>query len=247
NRSSTDSQVCRKDHWWQPAHHPRPVHLQSQETGRKNHCRPLTPRTQPISTSPLWYALPNTVRQNLQTQKQFLPPSRLTNEQLIHCGTVQLPWITKTTTVQLQLQIIFIIFIYFISNLEICAIHSTPYCVTIQAVNTVLLTSFSYHLILIPALLALSTLCTTCCVYSSQLLYIAIPPCIYFLYFSDRCAVVLYCFVLCSMFCVSTMRATLPSQIPCLCKLTWPIKPDSDSDSDVEAGKRPKSTATFQL
>ena len=29
------------------------------------------------------------------------------------------------------------------------------------------------------------------------------------------------------------LRVTLPSQIPCLCKLTWPIKPDSDSDSDM--------------
>ena len=26
------------------------------------------------------------------------------------------------------------------------------------------------------------------------------------------------------------MRVTLPSQIPCLCKLTWPIKPDSDKN-----------------
>ena len=51
-----------------------------------------------------------------------------------------------------------------------------------------------FHLIFIPALLVLSSLCTTCCVYSSQLLYIAIPPCIYFLYFLDRCAVLLYCF-----------------------------------------------------
>ena len=28
------------------------------------------------------------------------------------------------------------------------------------------------------------------------------------------------------------LKITLPRQIPCLCKLTWPIKPDSDSDSD---------------
>src|SRR4029434_124058 len=41
--------------------------------------------------------------------------------------------------------------------------------------------------------------------------------------------VCLYCIVLCCIFCVSTLRVTLPSQIPCLCKLTWPIKPDSDS------------------
>src|SRR4029434_2282583 len=33
-----------------------------------------------------------------QTQKPFLPPRRLTNEQLTHCDTVQSPWITKTTT-----------------------------------------------------------------------------------------------------------------------------------------------------
>ena len=48
--------ICfmRKDHWCQPAHHPRLVHLKSQEKGRKNHCRPLTPWTQPIQTPPLW-------------------------------------------------------------------------------------------------------------------------------------------------------------------------------------------------
>ena len=48
-------------------------------------------------------------------------------------------------------------------------------------------------------------LCTICCVYSSQPPFIAIPPCIYFL---DRCAVVLYCVMLCCIFCVSTLRAT---------------------------------------
>ena len=35
----------RKDYWCRPAHHPGPVHIQSQETGRENHCRPLTPWT----------------------------------------------------------------------------------------------------------------------------------------------------------------------------------------------------------
>ena len=44
------------------------------------------------------------------------------------------------------------------------------------------------------------------------------------------CLFVLYCIVLCCIFCVSTLRVTLPSQIPCLCKLTWPIKPNSDSE-----------------
>src|SRR4029434_468481 len=71
----------------------------------------------------------------------------------------------------------------------------------------------------------------------SQLLYIAIPPCTYFLKLLRPlhcCTVVLYCIVLCCIFCVSTLRVTLPSQIPCLCKLTWPIKPDSDSDSDSD-------------
>ena len=53
-QTTTDSQVCRKDHRCQPAHHPRSVHLQSQETVRKNHCRPLTPRTQTFQTPPLW-------------------------------------------------------------------------------------------------------------------------------------------------------------------------------------------------
>ena len=38
---------------------------------------------------------------------------------------------------------------------------------------------------------------------------------------------------MCCIFCVSTLRVTLPSQIPCLCKLTWPIKPDSDSYEDL--------------
>src|SRR4029434_6982605 len=41
-----------------------------------NHCRPLTPCTQPIQTAPLSYVLQISVRQNLQTQKLFLPPRR---------------------------------------------------------------------------------------------------------------------------------------------------------------------------
>ena len=65
------------------------LYTYSQETGRKNHCRPLTPRTQIIQTPLLWKTLQITVRQNLQTQKQFLPPRRLTTEQLTHCGTVK--------------------------------------------------------------------------------------------------------------------------------------------------------------
>src|SRR4029434_10793299 len=56
-----------------------------------------------------------------------------------------------------------------------------------------------------------------------------ILPCIYFFRLL-RPLHCLYCFVLLCIFCVSTPRNTLPSQIPCLCKLTWPIKPDSDSD-----------------
>src|SRR4029434_8602462 len=37
------------------------------------------------------------------------------------------------------------------------------------------------------------------------------------------------------------LRVTLPSQIPCLCKLTWPIKPDSDPDSEVRHTLRPET------
>src|SRR4029434_2872764 len=107
-----------------------------------------------------------------------------------------------------------------------CAIHFTLYCVTIQVVYTLLLSSFSYHFIFIPALIALSTLCTTCCVYSSQLLYIAIPPCIYL---SDHCAVVLYCLccVVLYILCKYNESHLTRSQIPCLCKLNCANKRDS--------------------
>lgn len=44
--------------------------------------------------------------------------------------------------------------------------------------------------------------------------------------------VCLYCIELCCIICVGTLRVTLPSQIPCLCKLTRPIKPNSNYDSD---------------
>ena len=57
--------------------------------------------------------------------------------------------------------------------------------------------------------------CTICCVYSTALFVVFtvhIPPCLYFL---DRCAVVLYI--------LYTESHLIRSQIPCLCKLTWPI------------------------
>ena len=64
----------------------------------------------------------------------------------------------------------------------------------------------------------------------SQLLYIAIPPCTYFLKLLRPlhcCTVCLFCIVL-YILCKHT-ESHLPRQIPCLCKLTWPIKPDSDN------------------
>ena len=88
-----------------------------------------------------------TVRQNLQTQKQFLPPRRLTTEQLTHCS-------------------IYSIYIYPCTS---CTLH------------------FFFALLL----------CNI-----SQLLYIAIPPCIYFLkllsplHCCTVCLFVLYCIVL---------------------------------------------------
>src|SRR4029434_11016202 len=88
-------------------------------------------------------------------------------------------------------------------------------------------------LIFISALLALSTslhylLCLqfTAPVYSHSSLYIFLrflrPLC---------CCDVLRCVVL-YILCKYTESHLTRSQIPCLCKLTWPIKPDSDSDSD---------------
>src|SRR4029434_3427876 len=72
------------------------------------------------------------------------------------------------------------------------------------------------------------------CTIVSQL-YIAIPPCIYFLNFLDHCTValfVLYCVVMYILCKHIKSHFTSPSQIPCLCKLTCPIKPDCDSDSE---------------
>src|SRR4029434_2362875 len=97
-----------------------------------------------------------TVRQNLQTQKQFLPPHSLTTEQLTHCS----------------------IYIYPCTS---CTLH------------------FFFALLL----------CN-----NSQLLYIAIPPCIYFLKLLSPLHCLFVCIVLYCIFCVSTLRVTLPSQIP---------------------------------
>ncbi len=55
------------------------THVQSQETGRKHHCRSITPWTQPVPTSPLWLALQSMVCQNNQTQEQFLPTGHHVN------------------------------------------------------------------------------------------------------------------------------------------------------------------------
>src|SRR4029434_715428 len=118
-----------------------------------------------------------TVRQNLQTQKQFLPPRRLTTEQLTHCSIYIYPCTSRT------LNFFFALLFY------------------------------SY------------------CIYSHSALYIFFK-----LLRPLHCCTV--CFVLCYvmyMLCKHIeSHFTSPSHIPCLCKLTWPIKPDSDSDSDSD-------------
>src|SRR4029434_3208259 len=64
--------------------------------------------------------------------------------------------------------------------------------------------------------------CFTATVHSHSALYIFLK-----LLRPLHCCTV--CFVLCKHI---ESHFTSPSQIPCLCKLTWPIKPDSDSNSD---------------
>ncbi len=54
----------RKNHRCRPALHSGHIHLQSQVTWRKHHCRSITPWTQHVRTSPLWVALQSTVCQN---------------------------------------------------------------------------------------------------------------------------------------------------------------------------------------
>lgn len=55
-------------HWCQPALLSELLHVKSQETGSKNHRRPITPWTKAVPTS----AIQNIVGQNKQTQDQFL-------------------------------------------------------------------------------------------------------------------------------------------------------------------------------
>lgn len=47
-QTTMDSQECRDIHWCQPALHLGPIHVESQETDRKHHCRSITPLTQPF-------------------------------------------------------------------------------------------------------------------------------------------------------------------------------------------------------
>ena len=61
-----------------------------------------------------WQALQNTVQQNHQTQKQFLPPRRLTNEQLTHCAITLAHYNIHCTITPT------ILFIYFILKYKMC-------------------------------------------------------------------------------------------------------------------------------
>src|SRR4029434_3824657 len=67
-----------------------------------------------------------------------------------------------------------------------------------------------------------------------------------FLNFLDHCTValfVLYCVVMYILCKHIESHFTSPSQIPCLCKLTWPIKPDSDSEmTRKEEGRKNNGT-----
>ena len=90
--------------------------------------------------------------------------------------------------------------------------HPIPnYTGCIYCTSYVILLPFNIYLLHSPLL------CTTCCFHSSQLLYIAIPPYIYFLDFLDRGAVVLY------ILCKYNVSHLTRSQNPCWCKPTWPI------------------------
>src|SRR4029434_6492536 len=109
-------------------------------------------------------------------QKQFLPPRRLTTEQLTHCSIYIYIYIFIPALLALST-----------SSLHYCCATFHSYCIQPFRLVHTLLNSLVH--------------CT-----------VALFVC-------------LYCIVLCCIFCVSTLRVTLPSQIPCLCKLTWPIKP----------------------
>ena len=81
-QTTTDSRGCRNDYWCRPAHHPGPVHLQSQENGQGKSLQ--TPHTLDIicsNSSPLAGATDLCTPKPPDTGTVF-PPCRHSNEQL---------------------------------------------------------------------------------------------------------------------------------------------------------------------
>lgn len=79
-QAETDGPVCWKDPRYWPGHPPGQGHILSQEAGRGNHSRPLSPWPQLSWTSALWQAPQSARRQNNQTQERFLSTGHNTHQ-----------------------------------------------------------------------------------------------------------------------------------------------------------------------
>ncbi len=81
-KTTEGSPDCWAHHWYNPPHSPRPVLIQSEQKGWKNHSGPFTSSTLPLWTVTIWSTLQSSEHQNGQTQEQFLPSGNPSHEHL---------------------------------------------------------------------------------------------------------------------------------------------------------------------
>ncbi len=81
-KTTEGSPDCWAHHWYNPPHSPRPVLIQSEQKGWKNHSGPFTSSTLLLWTVTIWSTLQSSEHQNDQTQKQFLPSGNPAHEHL---------------------------------------------------------------------------------------------------------------------------------------------------------------------
>ncbi len=68
-KTTEGSPDCWVNHWYNPAHSPRTVLIQSEQKSWQNHSGPLTSSTLPLWTVTVWSTLQSSEHQNDQTQK----------------------------------------------------------------------------------------------------------------------------------------------------------------------------------
>ncbi len=81
-KTTEGSPDCWAHHWYNPPHSPRPVLIQSEQKGWKNHSGPFTSSTLPLWTVTIWSTRQSSEHQNGQTQEQFLPSGNPSHEHL---------------------------------------------------------------------------------------------------------------------------------------------------------------------